>query len=576
MTQITTRTTSGGGATVKNAPLSNAEIDNNFININIDKIEQTDAVSTNTAEKVVRRDGNGDFAAGQVTVTSVKTGAVVYPTQNITQPELSAGTSTDTKFMSSADLYYAAQTSGLRANAEVSKDLTGFVDRSSSTLTFNSTTRTLTITPISACYIYARGRKVEITGPLSYQVPNASTGNWIYVDLTDPANPVLASESTPNFSVGRVYVSYVHWDSINSRAIFAADERHTAARDTTWHASHHRDVGLVWRSGGIASYTLNDAATTTFTLADTTIVIADEDIEHTIAHSATPSGYFQQWLNGAMSYIPVLYYSGTSWVQTTATSSPFIQATGSTAKYNFISGGSGSLADATEGSYISYWIVATNDMLNPIKSIMGRVQHSSVEVAYGEEFTSLGLPFEEMAPLWHVVVNTSSGYANVYKITIAGVRVCLSNKSRSDLGFTPVNHSGLMGLANDDHKQYVHTSIARTISADHTFSGRINFSGTYAVKLPVGNSSERPGTVVGTTAQLGQMRYNTTIGDYEKWNGTSWDTFGAMSNAYFYNDSSINVDLTIPTGKNAMTAGPVTINNGKVVTIPDGSTWTIV
>jgi hypothetical protein len=133
-----------------------------------------------------------------------------------------------------------------------------------------------------------------------------------------------------------------------------------------------------------------------------------------------------------------------------------------------------------------------------------------------------------------------------------------------------------MGLANDDHKQYVHTTIARTISADHTFSGRINFSSTYAVKLPVGNSSERPGTVVGTTAQVGHMRYNTTIGDYEKYNGTTWDTFGAMQNAYFYNDSSINVDITIPTGKNAMTAGPVTINNGKVVTIPDGSTWTIV
>ena len=39
MSSITTRVTAGSGATVKNAPLSNAEIDNNFINLNVDKAE---------------------------------------------------------------------------------------------------------------------------------------------------------------------------------------------------------------------------------------------------------------------------------------------------------------------------------------------------------------------------------------------------------------------------------------------------------------------------------------------------------------------------------------------------------
>jgi hypothetical protein len=36
MAAITTRETSGGGATVKNSPLTNAELDTNFININVD------------------------------------------------------------------------------------------------------------------------------------------------------------------------------------------------------------------------------------------------------------------------------------------------------------------------------------------------------------------------------------------------------------------------------------------------------------------------------------------------------------------------------------------------------------
>jgi hypothetical protein len=67
MSSITTRVTSGAGATVKGSPLTNAEIDTNFINLNTDKVETADAVSTNTANKVVKRDGSGNFAANTVT-----------------------------------------------------------------------------------------------------------------------------------------------------------------------------------------------------------------------------------------------------------------------------------------------------------------------------------------------------------------------------------------------------------------------------------------------------------------------------------------------------------------------------
>ena len=38
---------------------------------------------------------------------------------------------------------------------------------------------------------------------------------------------------------------------------------------------------------------------------------------------------------------------------------------------------------------------------------------------------------------------------------------------------------------------------------------------------------------------------------------------------------SISRDYTITTGRNALTAGPVSIANGNVVTIPSGSVWTV-
>lgn len=42
------------------------------------------------------------------------------------------------------------------------------------------------------------------------------------------------------------------------------------------------------------------------------------------------------------------------------------------------------------------------------------------------------------------------------------------------------------------------------------------------------------------------------------------------------NDQVVTTNYTLGTGKNAMTAGPVLINTGIVVTIPTGAVWTIV
>tara|TARA_B100000073_G_scaffold165018_2_gene136616 strand:- start:578 stop:3832 length:3255 start_codon:yes stop_codon:yes gene_type:complete len=61
----------------------------------------------------------------------------------------------------------------------------------------------------------------------------------------------------------------------------------------------------------------------------------------------------------------------------------------------------------------------------------------------------------------------------------------------------------------------------------------------------------------------------------------SWGTAGGASgggtNQVFYeNDQTVTEDYTIGTNKNAMSAGPITIDSDATVTIPDDSTWVIV
>jgi hypothetical protein len=51
---------------------------------------------------------------------------------------------------------------------------------------------------------------------------------------------------------------------------------------------------------------------------------------------------------------------------------------------------------------------------------------------------------------------------------------------------------------------------------------------------------------------------------------------GGTDQAFYENDTTITTDYTITAGRNAMSAGPITINSGITVTVPSDSTWTVV
>ena len=51
---------------------------------------------------------------------------------------------------------------------------------------------------------------------------------------------------------------------------------------------------------------------------------------------------------------------------------------------------------------------------------------------------------------------------------------------------------------------------------------------------------------------------------------------GVQGGVFYENPTTIATDYTITTNKNAMTAGPITVNSGVTVTVPTNSTWTIV
>ncbi len=158
--------------------------------------------------------------------------------------------------------------------------------------------------------------------------------------------------------------------------------------------------------------------------------------------------------------IPVFYRSGSSWVRDTATSYPLKQGT-SRAQYNLYSGGTWSATDVTQnGNFTISWIVATNNLNEPVLAIMHQNEYTNIGQAEAAKFSDLDLtdlPIVEFRLLYRVIFQTSSTYSNTPKSRFANIideRVV--STSVTGISSTPVaDHGSLVGLADDDHTQYL-------------------------------------------------------------------------------------------------------------------------
>lgn len=113
----------------------------------------------------------------------------------------------------------------------------------------------------------------------------------------------------------------------------------------------------------------------------------------------------------------------------------------------------------------------------------------------------------------------------------------------------------------------INNTLAQTITGQKTFNW---------IKLPVGTTATRP------TGQTGLVRFNTDRNQFEGYNNTTWTGIGdqpvggGANRVFFENDIAMTDNYTITSGKNAMSAGPITVNPGVILTVPSGSVYTIV
>ena len=190
----------------------------------------------------------------------------------------------------------------------------------------------------------------------------------------------------------------------------------------------------------------------------------------------------------------------------------------------------------------------------------------------------------------------------------------------------PGSNSGMIGIGtslyNDGSwrntgtfptikQEFINDTINWSVGASGTTNGLVNGTGTFTTVMqlstygltltgtPTVVSSmvlDMGGTTTGgvrfpilTSVQraalsniAGLMVYDNTLNKLQVNNGTAWGsvgggaTGGGTDDIFYENGQTVTTNYTLTTNKNAMSAGPITINNGITVTIPNGATWSVV
>lgn len=327
------------------------------------------------------------------------------------------------------DVKNSTEVASLREIHTLSTDPTGFINRTSSTISYVAGTRTFTIAPTSGSYsFYQKGIKYTNSGSKSVQWGNIE-GLWVmYFNnntllFTNDLSSIEAQMIAGDF----VIIAYVYWDVTNSLVLYFAEERHGIEMDKSTHLHLHNSFGTKWYSGGALQNILVDqsgdlSTHCQFQVENTTI--ADEDLIHKIINGSP------QTLS-TIAQIPIYYRSGAAgdWRKKTADNFPVIYNgtagyAGTRLPYNSLTGTWG-FTGVANGNFVLTHYYATNNLIEPIIGIIGQATYTtlaSARVGADTEIKNLSgtikLISKEATPLGTVIYQTSTAYTNTPKARI--------------------------------------------------------------------------------------------------------------------------------------------------------------
>jgi hypothetical protein len=349
--------------------------------------------------------------------------------KNISIPGSSLGLTSARRIPISGNDYYINFDGNARLRDVVSDyniatfEYTGFVDRSSSSISFNSSTRLFTISAVSGTFkLYLSGTQFNIES----SAVTLSNAAGLHVVYYNSSGELQESTSMWDILSGIAPVAMLYYNGTSWRVM---DERHGCVMDAATHDYLHNSVGAKYGSGFTGTF-----GNSTFTITDG--IFYDEDIKHSITQKTQCA---------------VFYRSGSSFFWTDLQNAYFYSSGG-----NIYYDNAGTVTPVPANQYAAYYILATNDIGSPIISIMGqRTDTTYADALANSSFSSLSLgslPYKEFRHLYTVIMRND---ATPYEAAI-------DHRVDSSLGSSTVASDHTL-LTNLNSASYYHLTQTQTL-----------------------------------------------------------------------------------------------------------------
>lgn len=309
--------------------------------------------------------------------------------------------------------------------------ISGFCDRTESTISFDDANRRLTIAPTtSAGYrVTLNGACNPITTTKTIQWDDTEGVQFVYLDANQNLALTNSFEAWAALFINNTGAGVVqlYWDATNKQSIRRHDERHSNRMPGATRVYLHRYFGTQWESGGaLSGFTFATGAATLpahaqFAVGDS--VIADEDERYTLTN-----GVPQTFSPAAR--IPIFYLTGSGiWRRKAADDYPLIYSgtagyTGANGlvAWNQLSGGTWSLQEVASGDYVLVHYFLTGDTAEPLLGVLGQATYANAPDARAgapvEIFAISGLSkllSTEKRAIASVLFQTATASSNVPK-----------------------------------------------------------------------------------------------------------------------------------------------------------------
>ena len=388
----------------------------------------------------------------------------------------------DISVTNNSGLYTIASTNLVHSDSQQPQ---GFVNRTDSRISVSG--NIFRIAPTGSSYsFYNKGIKVTKTSGDSLTIPNLTQINYIHFDTI---NNQISNKTTPFDFSSDIPIAYIAWNSgvgPSGQMTFFAEERHGIVMDTSTHKWIHYTFGAQYVDGlSIGNYILDgDGSLNTHAqISISNGTLYQEDIEINITDSSSTDPFCQEL--SPIAQIPVYYHQGSTgqWVKNTATNYPVKYGVNGP-QYNLLTGATWTTPDVSpdgQTKYFAVWILATNQIDDPIISIMGqRLDSNQIAAESNNSWSDVNLtnlPLSEVKPLYRLIFAGDADYTNVPKCTLLSILDIRVSVISTVAGVNQNDHGSLFGLGDDDHSQYLHVDNARTVNAIHTFANGLTSNG---------------------------------------------------------------------------------------------------